>query len=213
MGTQEEWMRLIHMALYEEGVYVAHEVVIIADGGPGIWESFDELIPTTRFRKVVQVLDWFHAVSHIWKVGRAIKGCKSKAQRIACIKWVEPLIDDMSKGKVSNVLQRLRKLKPKTDTATDEVRKCIDYFEKHQKRMRYSWFRKQKMLIGSGAIESVHAWVIQARLRLPGMRWSVEGANAFLRLRCAWASGTFDEKFASAVESSSEVYEELEVAA
>jgi hypothetical protein len=56
------------------------------------------------------------------------------------------------------------------------------------------------MLIGSGAIESVHAWVIQARCRLPGMRWSVEGANAILRLRGAWASGRFDDEFASAAE-------------
>jgi hypothetical protein len=201
VGTKEEWMRLVHMALHEEGVYVAHEVVIIADGGSGIWELFEELLPTTRFRKVIQVLDWYHAVSHLWKVGRALKGCKTEAQRKACIGWVEPLIDDLSKGKVANVLGRLRKLRPKSETAKDEVRKCIEYFDDHRKRMRYAWCRKQNISIGSGAIESVHAWVIQARCRLPGMRWSIEGANAMLRLRCAWASGRLDEEFASAAEA------------
>jgi hypothetical protein len=200
VGTKEEWMRLVHMALYEEGVYVAHEVVVIADGGNGIWELLGELLPTTRFRKVVQILDWYHAASHLWKVGRALKGCKTAAQRKACIEWVSPLLDEMSEGKVANVLGRLRKLRPKSETAQDEVRKCIKYFKDHQKRMRYAWYRKQNMLIGSGAIESVHAWVIQARCRLPGMRWSIEGANAMLRLRCAWASGRFDEAFTSAAE-------------
>ena len=53
------------------------------------------------------------------------------------------------------------------------------------------------MLIGSGAIESVHKWVIQARCKLSGMRWSLVGVNAMLRLRCAWASGRWDEIFQS----------------
>lgn len=201
VGTKEEWMRLVHMALHEEGVYVAHEVVVIADGGSGIWPLFDDLLPTTRFRKVIQILDWYHAASHLWTVGRAIKGCKTQSQRKACVEWVSPLLDDLSDGKVANVLGRLRKLRPKSASAKDEVRKCIKYLKEHQKRMRYAWFRKQNMLIGSGAIESVHAWVIQARCRLPGMRWSVLGANSMLRLRCAWASGRFDEDFRSATDA------------
>lgn len=213
VGTKEEWQRLVHMALHDEGVYVAHEVVVIADGGSGIWEQLGELLPTTRFRKVVQVLDWFHAASHLWAVGRALKGSKTEAQRKACIRWVSPLLDAMRQGKVSNVLQRLRKLKPKTDKAKEQVRKCIKYFDDHGHRMRYSFFRKHNMLIGSGAIESVHAWVIQARLRLPGMRWSIEGANALLRLRCAWASGRFDEDFESAASSALANDRNLEAAA
>ena len=213
VGTKEQWMRLVHLALYEQGVYVAHEVVIIADGGSGIWELFDELLPPTRFRKVVQILDWFHAASHLWKVGRALKGCKTEAQRKACVDWVSPLLDELSAGKVANVLCRLEKLRPRSETAQEEVRKCIKYLKEHRKRMRYAWYRKRDMLIGSGAIESIHAWVIQARFRLPGMRWSIEGANAMLRLRCAWASGRFDEEFASAAEAHTATCENLNEAA
>ncbi|MCP4378020.1 MAG: hypothetical protein GY794_17830, partial [bacterium] len=60
VGTKEEWTQLVHMALHEEGVYTAKEVVIVADGGPGIWELFDNLLPTTSERKVIQILDWYH---------------------------------------------------------------------------------------------------------------------------------------------------------
>ena len=213
VGTKEEWKRLVHLALYEEGVYVAHEVVVIADGGSGIWELFEELLPPTRFRKVVQVLDWFHAASHLWKVGRALKGCKTESQRKACVNWVSPLLDDLSKGKVANVLCRLRKLRPMSVAAKEEIRKCIKYFKEHRKRMRYAWYRKQDMLTGSGAIESIHAWMIQARFRLPGMRWSTEGANAMLRLRCAWASGRLDEKFALAADADPATPEDLKESA
>jgi hypothetical protein len=195
VGTHEQWLKLVHLALHEEGVYTAHEVVVVADGGKGIWEMVEELLPTTTFRKLIQVLDWCHAASHLWTVGRALKGCKTDAQRKACIQWVSPLLDELFEGNVANVIQRLRKLRPSTENARDEVRKCIEYFDEHQKRMHYALFKKRGLLIGSGAVESIHAWVIQARCRLPGMRWSEDGVNAMLRLRCSWASRRFDEDF------------------
>jgi len=194
IGTLEEWRKFVHMALVEEGVYTAEQVFVIADGGAGIWEMVDELLPSTRGRSVVQVLDFYHATSHLWAAARAYKGNDTAAQRRACIRWVQPLLQGVRAGKVANVLQRLGKLKLK-GRAAEEVKKVKEYFEKHRKRMRYAWVRDQEALIGSGAMESVHAWVIQARCRLPGMRWSVAGANAMLRLRCAWASGRWDESF------------------
>jgi len=197
IGTLEEWYQFVHMAFCEEGVYTAEEVVAIADGGSGIWEMFSELLPPTRHRKAVQVLDFYHASSHLWAAARALKGSESAAQKKACIRWVKPLLADLRAGKVANVIQRLGKLKCK-GKAAEEIAKVKGYFETHRKRMRYAWLRENDMLIGSGAMESVHAWVIQARCRLPGMRWSVAGANAMLRLRCAWASGRWDERFAAA---------------
>lgn len=198
VGTHEEWLKLVHLALYEEGVYTAHEVVVVADGGHGIWEMVEELLPTTTSRKLIQILDWCHAASHLWTVGRALKGCKTDAQRKACIQWVSPLLDELFEGNVANVIQRLRKLKPSSEDTCDVVRKCVEYFDDHQKRMHYASFKKRGLLIGSGAVESIHAWVIQARCRLPGMRWSTDGVNAMLRLRCSWASRRFDEDFALA---------------
>jgi hypothetical protein len=213
VGTHEEWLKLVHLALYEEGVYTAHEVVVIADGGNGIWEMAEELLPTTTFRKLIQILDWCHAASHLWTIGRALKGCQTDAQRKACVQWVSPLLDDLFEGKAANVLQRLRKLRPSTEHARDEVRKCIQYFDDHQKRMHYASFKKRGLLIGSGAIESIHAWVIQARCRLPGMRWSTDGVNAMLRLRCSWASRRFDEDFALAAVGEPSTPRNIDVAA
>jgi len=213
VGTHEEWLKLVHLALHEEGVYTAHEVVVVADGGSGIWEMVEELLPNTTFRKLIQILDWCHAASHLWTVGRALKGCKTDAQRKACIQWVSPLLDELFEGNVANVIQRLRKLKPSADNACDEVRKCIEYFDEHKKRMHYASFKKRGLLIGSGAVESLHAWVIQARCRLPGMRWSAAGVNAMLRLRCSWASRRFDEDFDLAADATASTPQELEAAA
>ncbi len=213
VGTKQEWEQLVHMAFHEEGVYTAHEVVVIADGGSGIWELIAELLPTTASRKVTEVLDWYHAASHLWGVGRAVKGCKTPQERARCAAWVHALLDYLAEGKVANVIQRLDKLKGLRGTAAEVVRKCLKYFKAHRNRMRYAWCRKNGMLIGSGAIESVHAWVIQARCRLPGMRWSEAGINAMLRLRCSWASGRWDEDFASAANAAKQPPRQIKAAA
>ena len=196
IGTLEEWYRLVFMAFYEEGVFWACEVVIVNDGGNGIWEMFEELLPSTERRRVVQILDWYHAVQYLWKVGRLLKGVTKEGDpSSACCDWVRGLVDYLERGEVGNVLQRLRKIKKGSAEAMEKLEDLIEYFDKHRERMRYAAYRKAGMLIGSGAIESVHNWVIQARCRLPGMRWSVDGANAMLRLRCAWASGRWDDIF------------------
>ena len=64
LGTKEEWLQLVHMAFHEEGVYTAREVVVVANGGNGIWELIAELLPSTSSRRVVEILDWYHAASH-----------------------------------------------------------------------------------------------------------------------------------------------------
>ena len=197
IGTLEEWYKFVHMAMQEEGVYLAEEVVCIADGGAGIWEMFEELLPATRHRRVVHILDFYHASSHLWAAARAYIGNETVEQKAACAKWVKPLLHDLRFGRVANVIQRLGKLKL-SGKKQEEVTKVKEYLTTHRTRMRYAWARENGMLIGSGAMESVHAWAIQARCRLPGMRWSVAGANAMLRLRCAWASGRWDESFARA---------------
>jgi hypothetical protein len=107
------------------------------------------------------------------------------------------LLEYLKRGEVANVLQRLRKIKGGSRDTREALRKLIKYFEIHRNRMRYGWYRKHRIVIGSGAIESAHKWVIQVRCKLPGMRWSLAGANAMLRLRCAWASGRWDDVFKS----------------
>lgn len=210
VGTLEEWRKLVHMAMVDAGVFTAEEVVFIADGGAGIWEMFDELISPTRERRVVQLLDFYHAMTHLWAAGRAIHGGDTPEQKKKCRKWVTGLQTDLREGRVSNVIHRLGKLKLK-GKAAEEVAKAKRYFDTHRKRMRYKWARDNGMLIGSGAMESVHAWMIQPRCRLPGMRWSVAGANAMLRLRCSWACGTWDEKFAQAARVPIPVASKIEV--
>jgi hypothetical protein len=196
VGTQEQWLKLLHLAFHEEGVYIAEEVVVVADGGAGIWEAIDELLPSTSQRRVVQILDWCHAVSHLWAVAKKWKKGTKKAAVKERAQWVDGLVKYLADGKVSNVLQRLQNLRRgKKGELAEELDRCIKYLDEHRQRMHYRQYRDAGMTIGSGAIESIHKWVIQARCHLAGMAWSEVGLNAMLRLRCLWASGGWDDEF------------------
>jgi len=94
------------------------------------------------------------------------------------------------------VLQRLQNLRRgKNGELAEELDRCIKYLKEHRQRMHYRQYRDAGMTIGSGAIESIHKWVVQARCHLAGMAWSEVGLNAMLRLRCLWASGGWDDEF------------------
>ena len=54
--------------------------------------------------------------------------------------------------------------------------------------MRYKWFRRCGLFVGSGAVESGRKAVIGQRLKLSGMRWTIRGADAIAALRCEQAS-------------------------
>ncbi len=54
-------------------------------------------------------------------------------------------------------------------------------------------FRELGLFVGSGAVEAGCRAVVAQRLKLSGMRWTVRGASAIVRLRCEGASGRWDD--------------------
>ena len=67
--------------------------------------------------------------------------------------------------------------------------KLIGYYTENSTRMRYDDDLRLGYGIGSGAVESAHKQVLQARLRQAGMRWSVRGATHLLALRVLLLNG------------------------
>ena len=51
-------------------------------------------------------------------------------------------------------------------------------------KIDYSTYEHNGWFVGSGAIESSNKTVVQQRLKQAGMRWSVDGANYLIALRC-----------------------------
>ena len=61
-----------------------------------------------------------------------------------------------------------------------DVEKEFRYFDRHRDRMRYRYFRRKEIPIGSGAVESAIRRVINLRLKAPGSFWREDTAEVFL---------------------------------
>ena len=165
--------------LYEEalrrGIDPAEDLVVcLGDGAPANWSQFG-----LHFPKRVEVLDWYHALEHLWAAAKDRWG----EDRARVESWVEARQQELWEGGVEAVLTALR-----TGEATSE----IHYFETNRHRMRYAEFRAKGYPIGSGTVESACKRVIGARLKQAGMRWTKAGAQAVLNLRTQLLSGRWE---------------------
>jgi len=59
--------------------------------------------------------------------------------------------------------------------------------------MRYDRYRNENLFIGSGVVEASYKNVVGNHMKLSGMQWTVEGANAILALRCVCLNNRMED--------------------
>jgi len=73
------------------------------------------------------------------------------------------------------------------------VQAALSYDTTHQARMDYPAYRARGLQIGSGTIESACKQLVSARLKLAGMIWDADGAEAVAVVRAWQKSDRWDE--------------------
>src|SRR5712691_784618 len=73
-------------------------------------------------------------------------------------------------------------------TSVASLRNKQDYLD-------YPAFLAAGWPVASGLIEGAARWLIKDRMEVTGARWSLDGAEAVLRLRALDGNGDFDEYF------------------
>ena len=180
VGTMEgieEFMKRIWETGHRWGAHKARNLIMLGDGAEGFQKRMAELFP-----EAIQILDWYHAVEHLWEVGRSLVGPERAA------KWVKPYSDLLRAGKVGKVLERLRRLHPRRREAAKKVAELIGYYENNRERMKYDEFERLGYFIGSGSVESGVKNVVNMRMKGCGMIWGVDRADRMLHARATYLS-------------------------
>lgn len=144
---------------------------------------------------VVVIQDFVHALEYLWKAAYCFHA-EGTAEAEA---WVLEHALALLKGKVSEVAAGLRRsairqaLSPETRAPVD---KCTDYLLKNKGRFDYATALAKGWPIATGIIEGACRYVVKDRMDLTGARWSLEGAEAVLRLRSLRVSGDFEDYMA-----------------
>lgn len=158
------------------GLRKAEELVVISDGASWILNVCQELFAG---QNVTFILDFWHATEYLSDALKAL--CPDKAKRKEQLKKLK------SRLKSGGAISIVGELAPHRERG-EAVAKCIDYFEKNKERMRYDSYRERRMQIGSGIVESSCRHIVGLRLKRPGSRWTLKGANAMLAIKCAIAN-------------------------
>ena len=174
---------LVYAETRRRGSAAAHQLIVLGDGAPWIWNLADKHFPGAS-----QIVDLYHAREHCHALGAlvaAVLGQDGSA-------WLAERLTDLDRGDVAALLTAVRKLDlPQAQRL--EVDKALGYFETNAVRMRYAQFRELGHFVGSGAVEAGCKAVVGQRLKLSGMRWSMRGAAGIATLRCQEASGRWEE--------------------
>jgi hypothetical protein len=169
----EDFKNRFHLLLVETKNYWAQEIIVISDGADWIANIVSQLLPGT-----IHILDWYHMTEHLWACAKKMFGELSPE----CAIWVEKYKTYFMEDTPDIVIQNLE-LELLTAKNQTPLRELLTYFSPRKNNMRYKLFRSKGYYIGSGAIESANKYVIQERLKRPGMKWSIKGGNAIGRLR------------------------------
>jgi hypothetical protein len=130
----------------------------------------------------VRVVDYYHAAQYVGKLADALFG-KGAGQG-----WARRMRQVLKEAKgVGRVLQSasaLRNERRLRGEREEEFWAAHRYLWKRTRYMNYAWCRSQGIPIGSGVTEAGCKTVVTQRLKRSGMRWSEEGGQVVMTLRC-----------------------------
>jgi len=139
-----------------------------------------------HFPQAVEIVDFYHAVEHLWDVGEALWGNRDTSA--ATQTWVRRYRRLLKEGRVDLVMGGIERGQAQRAgwlgaEAAKTVALNLEYFRRNPSRMRYGRFRQMNLPIGTGAVEGACKHVVQSRFKRPGTRWSGEGLRYMLALK------------------------------
>lgn len=130
----------------------------------------------------VEILDILHVAGYVWDAAKALYD-KEKIQHFCAYFCMEKVLN----GKASDVIYLLETLEEERELSKTDRSKLHStkvYLSNNLHRMHYDKYLAAGYPIASGVIEGACRHVVKDRMERSGMRWTIEGAEALLKLRC-----------------------------
>ncbi len=153
----------------------------LSDGGNGLEDRLEENFP----RLEVVILDFYHPAEKLTGLARLLHPKDEARAEEQARAWCGLLKDEGGALLAAVLRAEDWPRRPGLATAVEEV---AGYLERQAHRMEYPEYLAQGWCIGSGAVESACKTVVGQRLKLAGMRWGEDGADALCHLRALYRS-------------------------
>jgi hypothetical protein len=137
------------------------------------------------------VLDLIHVLQYLWKAARALHPAGAPGAET----WVTARLEHLLRGRSQHVAAGMRRsatVRHLTEEQRAPVDQCANYLLKYAAFLQYDEYLAAGFPIATGVIEGACRHLVKDRMEVTGARWSLEGAEAVLRLRSLWVSGDFE---------------------
>jgi len=138
------------------------------------------------------ILDFVHVTEYLWSAGRAFHSESGEELE----NWVRGRLLETLRGKAGYVAGGIRRSATWRDLASPDrkpVDVCANYLLTYSPHLKYNDYLAQGFPIATGVIEGACRHLVKDRMEVTGARWSLNGAEAVLRLRALRSSHDFDE--------------------
>ena len=163
--------------------------VIVVDGHPHQLSLIEKVMARKRVDAMI-IMDFIHVLEYLWKAAYCLYEKGSEAAESWVCEGALRVLRGESAGVARGIRQSASKRQLKKREAMD---KCAGYLQKNQSRLRYGIALAEGLPIASGVIEGACRHLINDRMDITGARWSLQGAEAILKLRSINSSGDWDE--------------------
>jgi hypothetical protein len=163
------------------GLENARQCVLLGDGIGWIWNHLGPIAD-----EAIQILDWYHAKEHLAALAKALEG----EGTLACAALLQELETHLWNSRHQELAELLahRKKRLRSKARRQAIDALSGYLTTHQSRTDYKKYREMGLEIGSGPIEGDCKNLIHARMKRGSPRWSDQGSQAILSLRCCHAN-------------------------
>jgi hypothetical protein len=165
--------------------------VALVDGNETQIDILTKLFDKEK-RDALIVLDFIHVAERVWKAALDLHPEGSPELQ----EWVTDRLQAILEGRSSEVAGGMRRsatLHQLDAGSRQRLDSCANYLLNYRPYLHYDQYLKMGLPIATGVVEGACRYLVKDRLDRTGARWSLDGAEAVLRLRALRTSGDFDE--------------------
>ena len=181
--------KAVIQAIFEDALrrdpHHTKEWVVLVDGDPH-QISCVQACAEVYESPVTIVCDIVHVLGYLWKAGAVLQ------RKEVVAPWVGNTLLRVLLGHSAVVAATMRAAATRqklSATARKSVDTCARYLQNHAPYLAYHHYLNAGYPIATGVIEGGCRYLVKDRLALTGARWSLDGAEAVLKLRAIKASG------------------------
>lgn len=166
----------------------AVQVQILADGAPWIWNNTKESLLKLGVNsdKIIETLDYYHASKYIYALVEKMPKRISEKQKKQYLQQFKQQLWEGQSDTIVKTCQTIYKRPSKV------IKQYIEYLDKHQEKTQYADFQENKLMCGSGIIESGIRRVVNLRFKNASSFWKKENVEKMLFLRGVLMANRWD---------------------